>query len=169
MDFYGFDNQDPGSPGQRFANNFWWFVAAAAAKATGDIIGAYYSSEATRDIAKINAGAQLAMARENSKTLAEITGIRTEAIHDQAELRSTAILETARLQYQQVLDQIRVTELAAGREGRNWKFQLRNDVKSLTLAASARLHADQNASVRRKTGMHYEHAARQVEGTNTNT
>lgn len=163
MDFYGFDNQNPKSPGQRFAHNWWWLVAAAGS-AAGNIVGSYYNTKATRDIAKINAGAQLAMARENSKTLAEITGIRTEAIHDQAVLRSETILETAKLQYQQVLDQIQLTELAAGREERNWKFQLRNDVKSLTLVASARLHADQNASVGRKTAMHYEHAARQVEG-----
>ncbi|MBI2082901.1 MAG: hypothetical protein HYT76_04965 [Deltaproteobacteria bacterium] len=166
MDFYGFDNQNLKSPGQKFGCHAWVALVVAAAKQEFDAAMYYWNSPLT-DIADINAKSQLAIARENNKTLGEITQLRTDAIIDQAELRSQGILATASLQYQQVKDQMRMIELTDKREHRNWRFQLRNDVKSLTLMASARLHADQLASVRNKTAMHYEHAARQVEGANT--
>ncbi|MBI2982464.1 MAG: hypothetical protein HYY44_09305 [Deltaproteobacteria bacterium] len=162
MDFYGFDNQNPKAPGQRFACH-WWQIAAAVAYSEINSILNYYNNPA-EDIAHINAGAQERIAAANNQTLAEISNIRSEAIVGQAELRSQGILETANLQYQQVKDQMQLMSLADGYEHTNWRFQLRNDVKSLTLAASARLHANQLASVRNKTAMHYEQAARQVEG-----
>ncbi len=138
-------------------------VASAVPQAFFQGWSAHIQAGATRSIANTYTTASISMANTRRDATIYMANSRASSITEQARLRSYGILAAANVQYLQQRNQMRFDERAEGRTQLNWRLQVGNDLKAMTVMASAELHANQAASVNRKLAIMYEGAAQKAE------
>ncbi len=128
-------------------------------QAGNGVAQAYYGNkadqrwaQATEFLATTRADAEKSITQTNANMLITTTGMQV-----------MAMMYQANLQYSQQVSQMAYMDLADKRQTSVWKMQLNNDIRAMTLALNAQIHADNLSYDQKMTEAKMRHEERMKE------